>query len=118
MRAKPVIEARILEQEIGGESSHHIERAVGEIDDGQHAKNDGKAQTQQRIEGAIDEADQQQTEYLPHADRAWPNTLAPSGPSFDRRHHTPSASCSLFILPSNSELAKASIIRPCSMTKN
>ena len=39
-KGEPIIEARILEQEISGEGPHHIERAVGEIDDREHAEND------------------------------------------------------------------------------
>ena len=33
-----------MEQKISGEGPHHVERAVGEIDDRQHAENDGKPQ--------------------------------------------------------------------------
>ena len=38
----PIVEARIVEQEISGEGPHHVERAVGEVDDRQHAENDRK----------------------------------------------------------------------------
>jgi hypothetical protein len=37
---KPIIEARILKQEIGGEGPHHIERAMSEINDRQHPEDD------------------------------------------------------------------------------
>src|SRR5208282_3337414 len=63
-----VIEAEALEQKIGDEGPHHVERAVGEVDDRQHAEDDRKAQTEQRIKGAVDEPDQQLAVELRHAD--------------------------------------------------
>ncbi|ENR74374.1 hypothetical protein B983_02250 [Brucella abortus 67/93] len=47
------------QQEIADESTQHILRAMGEIDDAQKPEDDGKAEAQHGIEGAIDEADQQ-----------------------------------------------------------
>ncbi len=87
-----------MKQEIGGEGPHHVERAVGEIDDRQHAENDREPEAQQRIERAVDEADQQLAIELRHADRVAEHVHGRT-PSFDRRHHTPSASCRLSILP-------------------
>jgi hypothetical protein len=53
----PIIESEILQQHIGDERAHHILRAVGEIDDIEHAENDGKPKTEQRIERAVDQAE-------------------------------------------------------------
>ena len=64
----PVVEAGDLEQEIGGESAHHVEGAVGEIDDRQHAENDGEAEAEQRVERAVDEPDQKLAVELRPAD--------------------------------------------------
>ena len=70
---EPIIEARVLKQEISGEGPHHVERAVGEIDDRQHAEDDREPEAQQRIERAVDEADQQLAVELRHADRVAEN---------------------------------------------
>ena len=48
-----------MQQEIGDERAHHVERAVGEIDDVEHAEDDGEAEAQQRVERAVDQPDQQ-----------------------------------------------------------
>ena len=58
----PVIEAGQGQQEIGGEGAHHVERAVREIDDIQHAEDDGKAEAEQRVERAVDQPDEQLAE--------------------------------------------------------
>ena len=60
--ADPIIQAEILQQQIGGKRTHHVLRAVGEIDDVEHAENDGKAEAQQRVERAVDQTDQQLAE--------------------------------------------------------
>ncbi len=56
---RPVIQPDILQQQIGRKGAHHVLGAVGEIDDVEHAENDGKAEAQQRIERAVDQAEQQ-----------------------------------------------------------
>jgi hypothetical protein len=48
-----------VEQKIGGERAHHVLGAMGEIDDVEHAENDGKPEAQQRVERAIDQPEQQ-----------------------------------------------------------
>ncbi len=53
-----------MQQEIGDERAHHVERAVGEIDDVEHAEDDGEAEAQQRVERAVDQPDQQLPEEL------------------------------------------------------
>ena len=55
----PIVDAEHVEQEIGAERAHHIERAMGEIDDVEHAEDHGEAETEQRVERAVDQADQQ-----------------------------------------------------------
>ena len=55
----PIADADVLEQQISGERAHHVLRAMSEIDDVEHAENDGKAKAQQRVERAIDQAEQQ-----------------------------------------------------------
>ncbi len=47
-----------VQQEIGAERAHHIERAMGEIDDVEHAEDHGEPETQQRVERAVDQSDQ------------------------------------------------------------
>ena len=46
----PVADADVLKQQIGGKRAHHILRAVGEVDDVEHAEDHGKPKTQQRVE--------------------------------------------------------------------
>ena len=60
--APPITDAEILQQEIGDECAHHVLRAVGEIDDVEHAEDDGKAEAQQRVERAVDQTEQQLAE--------------------------------------------------------
>jgi hypothetical protein len=48
-----------LQAEKGDKSPEHILRPMGKIDDAQQAENDGKAERQQRIKRAVDQADQQ-----------------------------------------------------------
>ena len=59
---RPIIDPEILQQQIGGERAHHVLRAVGEIDDVEHAENDGEPEAQQRVERAVDQAEQQLAE--------------------------------------------------------
>ena len=59
---RPIIDAEILQQHIGDEGAHHVLRAVGEIDDVEHAENDGEPETQERVERAVDQAEQKLAE--------------------------------------------------------
>jgi N-glycosylase/DNA lyase len=52
----------MLEQQPGAERTHHVLRAMREIDDVEQAENYGKAQTQHRVERAVDETDEQLSE--------------------------------------------------------
>ncbi|MHC2437490.1 hypothetical protein ACVMB0_004865 [Bradyrhizobium sp. USDA 4451] len=54
----PVVDAAQIEQEIRHEGAHHVERAMREIDDVEHAEDDGKPETEQRVERAVDQSDQ------------------------------------------------------------
>ena len=53
----PVADTEMLQQQIGGECAHHVLRAVGEIDDVEHAEDDGKSEAQERVERAVDQAE-------------------------------------------------------------
>src|SRR5262245_21499723 len=64
----PIAQSGIEQEKVGGEGSQHVLSAVGEVDDVEHAENDGEPQTEQRIEGAVDEADQQLAEQSLRAD--------------------------------------------------
>ena len=50
------------EQQPGGEGAHHVLRAVREVDDVQHAEDDGEAEAQHGVEGAVDQAEQELAE--------------------------------------------------------
>ncbi len=52
----------VLQQDVGRERAHHVLGAVREVDDVEHAEDDGKAETQQRVERAVDQSDQKLTE--------------------------------------------------------
>ena len=54
----PVTDAAEVQQEIGDEGAHHVERAMGEIDDVEHAEDDGEPETEQRVERAVDQSHQ------------------------------------------------------------
>jgi hypothetical protein len=56
---RPVAESGILQDQIGGERTQHVLRAVREIDDVEHAENDGETETEQRVERTIDQPEQQ-----------------------------------------------------------
>ena len=55
---RPVADAELVEQQERREGTHHVLGAVGEIDDVEHAEDDGEAEAQQRIERAVDEPEQ------------------------------------------------------------
>jgi hypothetical protein len=59
---RPVAEAGILQEQIGDKGTHHVLGAVAEIDDVEHAENDGEPEAEQRVERAVDEPDQQLAE--------------------------------------------------------
>ena len=58
----PIADAEILQHQIGGEGAHHVLRPVGEVDDVKHAENDREPEAQERVERAVDQAEQQLTE--------------------------------------------------------
>ena len=55
----PITYPRILQQEERRERAQHVLGAVGEVDDVEHAEDDGKPQAEQRVERAVDEPDEQ-----------------------------------------------------------
>ena len=55
---RPVADAELVEQQERRERAHHVLRAVGEIDDVEHAEDDGEAEAQQRVERAVDQPEQ------------------------------------------------------------
>ena len=55
----PVIQADILQQEERREGAQHVLGAVREVDDVEHAEDDGEAKAQQRVERAVDQPEQQ-----------------------------------------------------------
>ncbi|MGY4459820.1 hypothetical protein ACVWYI_003780 [Bradyrhizobium sp. LB13.1] len=54
----PVVDAAEVQQEIGSERAHHVDRTMGEIDDVEHAEDHGKPETEQRVERAVDQSHQ------------------------------------------------------------
>ena len=46
----PIIDAEILQQQVSGERAHHVLRTVREVDDVEHAENDGEPKAQQSVE--------------------------------------------------------------------
>jgi hypothetical protein len=50
----PISEACQIQQKIGAEGAHHVERPVGEIDDVEHPEDHGEPETEQRVERAVD----------------------------------------------------------------
>ncbi len=55
----PIAEPAVLQQQIGEEGAQHVLGAVGEVDDVEHAENDGEPEAEQRIERAVDQPEQQ-----------------------------------------------------------
>src|SRR6185369_4524199 len=55
----PIAEPGILQEKEGREGAQHVLGAVGEVDDVEHAEDDGEPETEQRVERAVDEPDQQ-----------------------------------------------------------
>jgi len=58
----PIIQSRVLQEKVSGEGAQHVLGAVREVDDVEHAENNGEPQAEQRIERAVDEPDQQLAE--------------------------------------------------------
>src|SRR5690606_31418097 len=54
--------AEPFQQKESDEGAEHILSAMGEVDDVEHAENDGKAEAQHGIKGAVYEADQELAE--------------------------------------------------------
>jgi hypothetical protein len=57
-----------VQQHPGAKGAHHVLGAVGEVDDVEHAEDDGKAETEDGVEGAVDEAEQIAGRTAPGAD--------------------------------------------------
>ena len=77
---RPIADAGILQQQIGGEGAHHVLGAVAEIDDVEHAEDHGKAEAQQRVERAVDQPDQELSEQRVRRDaKNFKHANAPSG---------------------------------------
>ena len=55
----PIADTDEIEHEIGTEGAQHVLRAMREVDDVEHAEDDGEPEAQHRVESAIDEADQE-----------------------------------------------------------
>ena len=55
----PVTDAGLVQQKPRAERTHHVLRAVGEIDDVEEPKDHREAERQHRVERAVDEADEQ-----------------------------------------------------------
>ena len=58
----PISDAGVLEQQIGCKRAQHVLGAVREIDDVEHAEDDGKPETEQRVERAVDQPEQKLAE--------------------------------------------------------
>src|SRR5215203_5401008 len=54
----PISDAGQMQEEIGAERAHHVERAMGEIDDVEHAEDHGEPETKQRVERSVDQSHQ------------------------------------------------------------
>src|SRR5262249_33613994 len=61
---RPISDVEMLKQQERNKGAHHVLGAVAEIDDVQHAEDDGKAEAEQRVERAIDQPKQELTEQL------------------------------------------------------
>ena len=55
----PVAQMRILQQKERGEGAQHVLGAMREIDNVEHAKDDGEAKAEQRVERAVDQPNKQ-----------------------------------------------------------
>ena len=58
----PMEKYAVVEKEIGPESAQHVLRAMREVDDVEKPENDREAEAQHRIEGAVDQPDQELAE--------------------------------------------------------
>src|SRR5262245_52523565 len=64
----PIAQSGILQEKVRGEGAQHVLGAVREVDDVEHAEDDGKPEAQQRVERAVDESDEQLAEQRLRAD--------------------------------------------------
>src|SRR5258707_11432840 len=55
---RQISDARHVQEKIGAESAHHVERAMREIDDVEHPEDHGEPETQERVERAVDQSHQ------------------------------------------------------------
>src|SRR5262245_66627056 len=64
----PIAQSGIEQEKVRGEGSQHVLSAVGEVDDVEHAEDDGEPQTEECVERAVDESDLQLAELGLRAD--------------------------------------------------
>src|SRR5262249_19135818 len=58
----PIVQTGILQQEERREGAQHVLGAMGEVDDVEHAEDDGETEAQERVERAVDQPEQELTE--------------------------------------------------------
>src|SRR5260370_39136456 len=56
---RPISDPGHVEQKIGAERAHHVERTMRKIDDVEHAEDHGEPKTEQRVERAVDQSNQE-----------------------------------------------------------
>ena len=61
-QGRPISEAGVIQQQERGERAQHVLGAVREVDDVEHAEDNGEPQAQQRVERAVDQPDQELAE--------------------------------------------------------
>ncbi len=61
-QGRPVRDAQEIEQEPGHKGPGHVQGAMGEVDHVQHAEDHGQTETQQGVERAVDQPQQQLAE--------------------------------------------------------
>ena len=64
----PIAQTSVLEEKVRGEGAQHVLGAMSEVDDVEHAEDDGEPKAEQRIERAVDEPDEQLPEQGLRAD--------------------------------------------------
>jgi len=55
----PVVQLVVIDADEGDEGAHHVQGAVGKVDDVQQAEDDSQAEREHRVEGAVDQPQQQ-----------------------------------------------------------
>ena len=58
----PIAEADIVQEEESGERAEHVLGAMREVDDVEHAEDDGEPEAEQGVERSVDQADEQLAE--------------------------------------------------------